>query len=273
MERYALCHTMERYALCRNSVIPQVFSLGPVALIVAHPDDETISAGGILSCIGQLVHVTDGAPRAFGDRRREYARQRREELLAALKIAGVPAGKTRTLDYIDQEASLDLTGLARRIAEILQEFRPAAVLTHPYEGGHPDHDATAFGVHMACALQNVAAPIYEFTSYHAAIGGAGFQPGFQPAMQTGCFLPGQDPGEPVVLSPAERERKTRMVACFVSQQEVLHNFAIGEERFRRAPAYDFTSPPHPGKLFYENFDWGITGERWRRLVEEALEAA
>jgi len=42
------------------------------------------------------------------------------------------------------------------------------------------------------------------------------------------------------------------------------------ERFRAAPVYDFTQAPHPGKLFYENFDWGMTGERWRDLAAEAL---
>ncbi len=237
-----------------------------MVFVVAHPDDETIAAGGVLPSLGEalIVHVTDGAPRGLGTGRTEFARLRRQELLRALEIAGIFPEQTRTLDYVDQEAMLDLAGLGRRIAAILEEHRPAAVLTHPYEGGHPDHDAAAFGVHMACALQSDGPPIFEFPCYHAGPNGE---------METGCFLPAQDAGDAVVLSPGERDRKARMFCCFQSQQEVLRMFPIGEERFRRAPAYDFTSPPHPGKIWYENWDWGITGERWRRLAEEALEAA
>ena len=61
-----------------------------------------------------------------------------------------------------------------------------------------------------------------------------------------------------------------MISCFASQLHMLRNFPVDVERFRPAPAYDFTSAPHPGRLYYENFDWGVTGERWRRLAEEAL---
>ncbi len=249
-----------------TSVIPEELRACPVVLVVAHPDDETVGAGGILPRLGRpmIVHVTDGAPRGLGDARLEFARTRRQELLCALQIAGVSPEQTRALDYVDQEAMLDMAGLGRRIAAILEECRAAAVLTHPYEGGHPDHDATAFGVHMACALQNDPPLIYEFPCYHAAPDGG---------IETGCFLPGQDQGEAVILTPEERGRKARMFECFRSQQEVLRMFSIGEERFRRAPAYDFTSAPHSGKIWYENWDWGITGERWRRLAEEALEAA
>jgi LmbE family N-acetylglucosaminyl deacetylase len=247
-------------------VIPEEFTVGPVALIVAHPDDETIGAGGVIPQLNRLliVHITDGAPRGLGSSRAEFAQLRRRELMRALQIAGISPEHTRTLDYVDQEAMLDMAGLGRRIAGVLEEYRPSAVLTHPYEGGHPDHDATAFGVHMACALQTVGPPIYEFPCYHTGLDGS---------METGCFLPGQDPGEAVILSSEECERKTRMFECFRSQEEVLRMFAIGRERFRRAPAYDFTGPPHAGKVWYENWNWGVTGERWRRLAEEAMEAA
>ena len=43
------------------------------------------------------------------------------------------------------------------------------------------------------------------------------------------------------------------------------------ERFRPAPNYDFTRPPHAGQLFYEKFNWGMTGEQWRALAGRALQ--
>ena len=43
----------------------------PVAIVVAHPDDETIAAGASLPLLRTLtlVHVTDGAPARLQDAR------------------------------------------------------------------------------------------------------------------------------------------------------------------------------------------------------------
>jgi hypothetical protein len=113
--------------------------------------------------------------------------------------------------------------------------------------------------------------VYEFASYHAAaqtVAAGGTQSSSR--METGRFLPGGDPGEVIVLDETSRRRKQAMLECFKSQTAVLANFSIDEERFRPAPAYDFSSAPHAGRLYYENFPWGVTGERWRFLAAEAL---
>jgi LmbE family N-acetylglucosaminyl deacetylase len=145
------------------------------------------------------------------------------------------------------------------------------VLTHPYEGGHPDHDATAFAVHLARELMSAAPPVVlEFTSYHLSGDG----------IATGAFLPAgvtasaeNPPAAALALALEERERKRRMIACFASQAETLAQFPVGEvERFRVAPAYDFTRAPHDGTLHYERFDWGCTGEEWRARAAVALDA-
>jgi len=158
--------------------------------------------------------------------------------------------------------------LTMHLVDILREFRPTAILTHPYEGGHPDHDATAFAVHAACARVPSPPEVFEFTSYHSAAAHPGRVE--SPAMEVGKFLPNTDHGEPVVLADEERDLKSRMISCYASQLHMLRNFPVDVERYRPAPTYDFTSAPHSGRLFYENFDWGVTGERWRRLAEEAL---
>jgi hypothetical protein len=53
---------------------------------------------------------------------------------------------------------------------------------------------------------------------------------------------------------------------------VLQAFTVEVERFRAAPDYDFTQAPHSGALFYENFNWGMTGARWRELTRHWLDA-
>lgn len=251
--------------------------LPPTLVIVAHPDDEVIGAGARLRRLrtATLVHVTDGAPRRGRDAeaqgfasREAYAQARRGELAAALAAAGVSGLRTRELGFADQEATHRLVELTLSIEQLIQREQPLIVLTHPYEGGHPDHDATAFAVHAACARGRVKRfAILEMTSYH--VGPNGILPGE--------FLPAPS-GEAdaaraitLTLDAHERELKQRVMACFTSQQGTLQYFGVEQERFRPAPRYDFTRPPHEGKLFYEYYEWGMTGERFRSLAREAME--
>jgi hypothetical protein len=102
------------------------------------------------------------------------------------------------------------------------------------------------------------------TSYHASAGG----------IATGRFLPA-DGFLPVVIRLPEEAMalKRRMLACFTSQQRTLRHFPLADtEALRPAPPYRFRQPPHPGRLHYENHPWGMTGERFRALAGEALDA-
>jgi LmbE family N-acetylglucosaminyl deacetylase len=246
------------------------------ALIVAHPDDEVIGAGARLPrlCRATFVQVTDGAPRDLRDAhaagcatRDDYARVRRRELQAALALASIAPEQRRELGYVDQEASLHLVELSRRLAALLRELQPQVVLTLPYEGGHPDHDATAFAVHAACWMleqEGLRPPaLIEMTSYHNSASG----------IEVYAFLPcAGRRARTCVLTADERAFKRRLFTCFPTQQQTLSLFPIALERFRLAPRYGFTEPPHQGRLFYEQFPWGMTGERYRGLAGQAMEA-
>jgi LmbE family N-acetylglucosaminyl deacetylase len=249
-----------------------------VAIIAAHPDDEIVSAGALLRRLslssGRLhaLHVTDGAPRngvdaqALGFRSVEsYRRARRAELRLALSEAQIRCVQLHSIGMPDQQAAYSLPLLARTIAYHLMRHRVDIVLSHPFEGGHPDHDATAFAVHAAVSMlsSDVGPLIAEFTSYHAEGDG----------VRTGAFLNGSSRDEAVLtLDGRERSIKRRARDCFASQARVLAQFPLAHERFRIAPPYVFTEPPHAGRLFYEHFDWGLDGERWQRLASDALRA-
>ncbi len=235
-----------------------------VALVVAHPDDETIAAGASLHLLSELllVHVTDGAPRAIADAAAAgfdtvtaYAAARRRELTAALQVAGV-SPRLVELGVPDQDASLDMQGLTHTLARLFEAHGIEAMLTHAYEGGHPDHDATAFAVHAAAGHRAVL----EFAGYHADPAGR---------LLTGRFLPGPVPTV-VALTEVERQQKQAMFDCFRTQAGILTAFGTIEESFRPAPAYDFAAPPLPGRLNYEHWGWSMTGARWRSLARAAL---
>src|SRR5581483_6907515 len=114
-------------------------SAGPVVLVAAHADDETIGAGILMTRLENLtvVHMTDSSPRdlqfarAQGiGTREEYARLRREELHSALAVAGVGPEAIRELGFVDQELCLCLVEAASKLASLFGELQPSVVLTH-----------------------------------------------------------------------------------------------------------------------------------------------
>jgi LmbE family N-acetylglucosaminyl deacetylase len=247
-----------------------------VMVLAAHPDDETIGVGGMFPRLEgalEIVHVTDGAPRhrrqwgrqEFGSWD-EYAAQRHREVESALRVAGVDPSICRRLEVMDSEVSMNLVPVTRRLMEMFADTRPEVVITHPYEGGHTDHDATAFAARAACTLlarEGVQAPaLAEFTSYHNEGG----------EKVVNRFLPFDgSPVTDVALSREEKDMKRRMYDCFVTQYGVLRDMPIRVERYRPAPRYDFTQAPHAGRLRYERYPLGIRGKHWRQLAADALE--
>jgi len=224
-------------------------------VIGAHPDDEVIGAGALLARLpdATVVHVTDGAPRNESDARAagfagwtEYAAARRAEAEAALAVAGLTP---------------------ERLTALLRDGGFDAVITHAYEGGHPDHDATALAVHAACRLIEAAGQspphLVEMAGYHA-LGGS---------FIAGTFIAHAEAGPvaTVALDAKARRLKRRMLDCHATQRAVLAPFTVQLERFRAAPRYDFRIPPHPGALHYDTRNWGMIGEHWRRLAQTALE--
>jgi LmbE family N-acetylglucosaminyl deacetylase len=244
------------------------------SVIVAHPADEVVGAGCLISKLADVsvLHVTDGAPsdmhdaKAAGfDERSDYARARKEECLAALALANVPQDHVVDLEITDQCASTYLAELTRKITTFLQQSEADIVVTHAYEGGHPDHDATAFATHAAMRLmeQNGFKPPELFEM--------GLHPSEDYKAKVPEFLRGAErETTTLLLDERAKELKQRMFACFETQRESLEISPIGPEKFRLPIAYDFSFPPQDGKLHYEKFPWAPTSGEWQSLACDAL---
>src|SRR5579884_3139348 len=74
------------------------------------------------------------------------------ELRSALAIAGVDGSQLIRLGVPDQEVCRSLVATTQGLAHLFKVHNIEIVLTHAFEGGHPDHDGVAFCVHAASRL-------------------------------------------------------------------------------------------------------------------------
>ncbi len=217
-----------------------------------------------------LVHVTTGTSEKFVYFRRQgfatpdaYSRARFRELKIALTILGVPDAQQIRIGVKDGEVIDNVSSLAARLEEILADA--SAVITHPYEGGHPDHDACALAVHLACAnLRARGKPspeTIEFAGYHSVAG----------EFRYGVFLdaPLSNPVA-AALSSAQRVRKFAAIKAFGTQPWVLRTFKTLDETYRATPDYDFRQPPNGDEFLYDENDWPITGALWMEKARALL---
>jgi LmbE family N-acetylglucosaminyl deacetylase len=231
-------------------------------LLVAHPDDDVLGCGILLQRIQEpfIVFCTDGAPRAceywarYGSRER-YAEVRRQEARSALAAIGIqhavflPESKDGS-HFVDQDLFLAIPRALPRLFALIETLRPTALLTHAYEGGHPDHDACCFLAHVAARQHGL--PVWEFPLYHRNEAGEFRCQQFPLADETEVSLS---------ATAQELAHKQHMMSLHASQKEVLQQFDPGLERFRPMAAYDFSLPPHPGTLNYEAWGWPMTGKQ------------
>lgn len=135
-------------------------SLPSLLAVFAHPDDESLVAGGVLA-----RHAAAGARTAVVTSTWSSDSHRAAELADALRILG--AGEPRMLGYADARIPLSaprrprfcdapLDGAVAELLAHIRQFRPDIVVTHDAHGGltgHPDHvhthRVTALAVHAA----------------------------------------------------------------------------------------------------------------------------
>ena len=205
-----------------------------------------------------LVHATNGAPVGVADQA-ALSEERFTELASALRRLGAAPQATR-LHLLDGNLVRHAGALAAALLPMVTDSE--FVVTHAFEGGHPDHDACALALHLACeraALLKGHHPCrLEFAIY--ALQGDKIMANSFPADRARTVL---------VLTEAERQRKARALAAFRSQQAVIEQFPLREEQLRATPSHDFLKPRETQQTLFAAAD-PEQERRWRGAAAASL---
>ena len=237
--------------------------IGRLLVVAAHPDDETLGAGGFLRAVHaaggrvRLVVATDGEaafPAAGPADRAALARTRREELDRALDALGLDGIPVHRLGLPD-------SGLAGVEHELVEALRPLAadadtcLAPWPLDP-HPDHAAAG---RAALAAAPAGAHRFGYPIWTWPWG----DPDDPRLPWADAFVHRHD--------PETRQAKQRAVQCHVSQLQapagggapilppaVLAHFDTGSETFFRIPR----TASAPVERFAELYRDG-RGDPWR----------
>lgn len=197
-----------------------------VVVLAAHPDDEVLGVGGLLTRLAErgcdllFVTATDGEashPGSVTTTAAELVDSRALEHEAALAVLGHGGAERMRLHLPDSDVARRERELTDRLQLVLAD---ADLTLAPWSGdGHPDHEACGRAARRAHG---------ELAAAWSAVAGRGPAPKVweYPVWAWHWAEPGSD-GLPwrrartVRLDPHEQLAKRAAVGCFVSQSEAL----------------------------------------------------
>lgn len=243
----------------------------------AHPDDESISTGGILARYAAegvrtvLVTCTDGScgdgpdgskPGDPGHDRAAVVELRRQELERSCDVLGI--SHLERLDYADSGMmgwpqndepgsfwTVPVADAAHRLAELFRRYEPQVVITYDEQGfyGHPDHIQAHRITVAADRLTGIPAKLY-----YTAVPRSRMQEFGKRLQELGIELPRDEGGEEqapreewgtpdeevttVVDVVGYSDRKYDSLHCHESQSDNIFFLQMGRDVFREMMGFE-----------------------------------
>jgi LmbE family N-acetylglucosaminyl deacetylase len=212
---------------------------GGVLVFAAHQDDEVLGLGLTLARHRShgdrvtVVFTTNGAGanwKVSNAIKRVVSAARLKEACEALAVIGIDPADIVCLGFPDggihryiPQASADVTTLIRAIA-------PRTIYVHAMEGGHLDHDVTAFLVQEVSARLGIE-PVFEWAEYNVEARAG--EPISDARFASDPYVP-EFEYAPTPFDQGELARKERMLARYASQAATIRYYPFRGEILRRA---------------------------------------
>lgn len=142
----------------------------PVLIVVPHPDDEVLGAGGLIAEQSAahvkiaVVAVTDGEHAYSEDADATLGMLRSAEQTAALERLGVAPGNISRLRFTDSDVASHLPELIERLSSLATQ---RTHLLAPWRGDfHPDHAACGMAAEEVARKTGATLTSYFFWTWH-----------------------------------------------------------------------------------------------------------
>lgn len=212
---------------------------GGVLVVAAHQDDEVLGLGLTLvkhRSYGERVTVvftTNGAGGNWKESRavqRAVSAARFKEACDALAVIGIDPTRIVCLGFPDRGLHRYIPEASQDIATLIHETAPYAVYVHAIEGGHLDHDVTAFVVQEVSARLRID-PVFEWAEYNIEA------PGGQPISDARFASDPYVPDFEIAATPFDHSEftcKQEMLAKYASQAVSIRYYPFRGEILRKA---------------------------------------
>ena len=208
------------------------FEKGNLLVLASHPDDEAIGLGVLLQRIStkrvHVLYLCTGVNRHHPNAT-DYTALRQQEAVNAMALLGIPKERLHFLNCVNRELAQHLPEATEVVGSFIRKLAPRNVFAPAYEGGHPDHDATAA---LVLQLHNThffgACNVFEYTLYNVQ-NDMGRLGGFLP-----CTLSHY---KEYLYQPTKKELvfKQRLLDVFDSQKGgIVDHFPVPYEMIRPA---------------------------------------
>lgn len=226
-----------------------------ILVFAAHPDDETIGIGILLSRLVKegkrvkVVFTTNGSVSWKTSNRDsiKITRERLSEANQALSKIKIRSQDILSLGYPDWGLYRYLTPFAKDVERLIERMHPQKVFVHSIEGGHRDHDMTGMVVQRVCRKIGFTR-VYEWAEYNQQyeLGSTSLE--FAYELSSDNF---EDAS--IYITREEIVLKKEMMACYSSQMLSLQ--FPSQELIRKACL----------DRAYEHFAWAINQVPDKRL--------
>lgn len=146
-----------------------------LVVLAAHPDDETLGAGGLIHLAGQRGWRVDVVVATAGEASHPDSRTHPPHRLAAIRRDEVeqavralhPAARLHQLDYPDGQVADHEAELCAEVVRLIDLDGATTLLAAPWRADrHPDHEAAGRAAATACARTDATLLEYPIWLWH-----------------------------------------------------------------------------------------------------------
>ena len=212
---------------------------GGVLVFAAHQDDEVLGLGLTLARHRRrgdrvtVVFTTNGAGgnwKQSNEVKRAVSATRFKEACEALAVISIDAAEIVCLGFPDGGLHRYIPEARKDIATLILAIAPETIYGHAIEGGHLDHDVTAFLVQEVSARLLIE-PVFEWAEYNRDAPSG--QPVSDARFASDPFVP-EFECTPTPFDQSDSTSKQQMLAKYASQAISNRYYPFRSEILRKA---------------------------------------